>query len=86
VIYMGAGDAARVRDALLEAGVPPGMPAALVENASLEDSSSVRGTVAGLEALSATRGSGPAVILLGRVLAVASEAELSETIASALAA
>jgi uroporphyrin-III C-methyltransferase len=86
VIYMGAGDAVLVRDALLEAGVAREMPVALVENASLENSRSVRGTLAGLEALSATRGSGPAVILLGRVFGAASEAELSEVVAAAIAA
>ena len=86
VIYMGAGDAARVRDALIEAGVARDMPVALVENASLEGSRSVRGALAELEALSATRGSGPAVILLGRVFAAASQAELSEAIVSAIAA
>src|SRR6185295_16764294 len=86
VIYMGAGDAVRVRDALLEAGVAREMPVALVENASLENSRSVRGTLAGLEALSATRGSGPAVILLGRVFVAVREAELSEAIAAAIAA
>ena len=83
---MGAGDAARVRDALLEAGVARDMPVALVENASLVNLRSVRGTLAGLEALSATRGPGPAVILLGRVFAAAAEAELTEAIAAALAA
>ena len=86
VIYMGAGDAVRVRDALLEAGVAREMPVALVENASLENSRSVRGTLAGLEALSAMRGSGPAVILLGGVFGAASEAELSESVAAAIAA
>jgi uroporphyrin-III C-methyltransferase len=86
VIYMGAGDAVRVRDALLQAGVAREMPVALVENASLENSRSVRGTLAALEALSATRGSGPAVILLGRVFGAVSEAELSEAIAAAIAA
>ncbi len=72
VLYMAAGDAARVRDALIEAGVAPDMPVALVENASLEDSRSVLGILAHLEAMAATRGAGPAVILLGRVLAKAS--------------
>ena len=86
VIYMGAGDAARVRDALIDAGVAREMPVALVENASLGDSRSVRGTLAGLEALSATRGSGPAVILLGRVFATAAEADLTGAIAAAIAA
>jgi uroporphyrin-III C-methyltransferase len=83
VIYMGAGDAVRVRDALLEAGVAREMPVALVENASLENSRSVHGTLAALEALAATRGPGPAVILLGRVFAAV---ELSEAIAAAIAA
>ena len=86
VIYMGAGDAARVRDALLEAGVARAMPVALVESASLAESRSVRGTLAGLEALSEERGSGPAVILIGRVFAAASEVELSGAIAAAIAA
>mgnify|MGYP001570908027 CR=1 FL=1 len=82
VLYMAAGDAARVRDALIEAGVAPDMPVALVENASLEDSRSVTGTLARLEALAATRGAGPAVILLGRVLAKAalSRREVAELV------
>ena len=86
VIYMGVGDAARVRDALIDAGVARDMPVALVENASLDGSRSVRGALSELAALSATRGSGPAVILLGRIFAAASQAELSEAIASAIAA
>ena len=82
VLYMGAGDAARVRDALIEAGVAPDMPVALVENASLEDSRSAVGTLAQLEALSATRGEGPAVILLGRVLtkAALSQGEVADLV------
>ncbi|MGH8691065.1 MAG: hypothetical protein ACREUS_08555, partial [Burkholderiales bacterium] len=71
VLYMAAGDAPRVRDALIEAGVAPDMPVALVENASLQDSRSVSGKLTELESLTATRGEGPAVILLGRVLAKA---------------
>ena len=88
VIYMGAGDAARVRDALLEAGVAPDMPVALVENASLEGSRSTTGSLGGLEALSATRGSGPAVILIGRAFAAAASSQdeaFTEAIASAIA-
>lgn len=86
VIYMGAGDAVRVRLALLDAGVADGTPVALVESASLVGSRSVRGTLAQLEALAATRGEGPAVIVLGRVVAAATEARLAEAIDSALAA
>jgi uroporphyrin-III C-methyltransferase len=85
VIYMGAGEAARVRDALLEAGVAPGMPVALVESASLEDSRTARGALAGLEALAATRGSGPAVMVLGRVVAAAdaSQSDVQELLQAA---
>ena len=86
VIYMGAGDAARVRDALIEAGVARDLPVALVESASLEGSRSVRGTLSGLQALAATRGEGPVVIVVGRVLAAATETALSEAIAAAIAA
>jgi uroporphyrin-III C-methyltransferase len=82
VLYMAAGDAVRVRDALTEAGVAPDTAVALVENASLEDVRSVRGTLGELEGLAATRGAGPAVILLGRVLAKAalSQREVAELV------
>jgi uroporphyrin-III C-methyltransferase len=86
VIYMGAGDAVHVRLALLDAGVADSMPVALVESASLAGSRSVRGTLAQLESLAATRGEGPVVIILGRVVAAASEARLAEAIDSAIAA
>lgn len=86
VIYMGAGDAVRVRTALIEAGVEGGMPVALVESASLENSRSIRGTLAELEALAATRGAGPVVIVIGRVVAEASETLPMEAIGSAIAA
>jgi uroporphyrin-III C-methyltransferase len=86
VIYMGAGDAARVRLALLDAGVADAVPVALVESASLAGSRSLRGTLAQLESLAAMRGEGPVVIILGRVAAAASEVRLAEAIDSAIAA
>ena len=86
VIYMGAGDAARVRNALIEAGLKSGTPVALVESASLENSRSIRGTLAELEALAATRGEGPVVIVIGRVVAAASETLPIQAIGSAIAA
>ncbi len=73
VLYMAAGDAARVRDALLAAGVAADMPVALVEDASLESSRRITGRLAQLEALAAARAAGPAVILVGRVVGVAAE-------------
>ncbi|MGH8673211.1 MAG: uroporphyrinogen-III C-methyltransferase, partial [Burkholderiales bacterium] len=82
VLYMGAGDAARVRDALLEAGVASDMPVAMVENASLKDSRLASGTLADIEALAAKKGEGPVVILLGRLLATAhsSQREVQELV------
>jgi uroporphyrin-III C-methyltransferase len=71
VLYMAAGEASRVRDALVEAGVAPDMPVALVENASLKDSRSTRATLGEIESLVEARGEGPAVILLGRAFAAA---------------
>lgn len=92
VLYMAAGDAARVRDALVDAGVAPDMPIALVENASLKDSRSARATLGEIESLVEARGEGPAVILLGRAFAVADLSQrdvqelVTEAIASAIAA
>jgi uroporphyrin-III C-methyltransferase len=82
VLYMAAGEAARVRDALVAAGVAPDTPVALVENASLADSRSIRGRLAHLEAICETRGAGPAVILLGRILesATRSQRELTRLV------
>lgn len=66
VIYMGAGQAARVAGALIEAGKPAATPVAIVENASLEGSRQVFGALARLPALAAASG-GPALILVGEV-------------------
>jgi len=68
-LYMGAGQAARVRDALIGAGVAPDLPVAMVENASLEGSLLLAGTLASLDSLAAMRGGGAVLIFLGRVFA-----------------
>lgn len=68
-LYMGAGDAACVRDALIEAGVPRETPVALIENASSANSLALGGTLASLESLAARRGAGPVLIVLGQVVA-----------------
>ena len=74
VIYMGAGLAEPIARALAEHGVPPDTPVALVENASLPDAKVRIGTLADLQRLAATLGSGPAVIVLGEVLRAAEAA------------
>jgi len=68
VIYMGAGEARPIAQALLAAGKPPATPVALVENASLPDVRAATGTLEQLPALAARCGSGPVAILLGEVV------------------
>ena len=70
-IYMGAGEAAAIAAALIAAGKPRATPVALVENASLPDSSVAYGTLAQLAQLAAGMRGGPALILLGEVYAEA---------------
>ena len=68
VIYMGAGEADSIAQALLAAGKSPATPVALVENASLPAMRAVAGTLAQLPALAARCSSGPVAILLGEVV------------------
>jgi uroporphyrin-III C-methyltransferase len=79
VLYMASGDGEQVATALLEAGMRPDLPAALVESASLDAAVHARGTLAGLGELAAMRGEGPAVILLGAVLGEAGVAYFNST-------
>lgn len=67
-IYMGAGDASAIAQALMEAGKPPSTPVALVENASQAESRTLAGTLAELPALAALLNGGAAMILVGEVL------------------
>lgn len=66
-IYMGAGDAAAISQALIGAGKPASTPVVVMESASLPESRTVAGTLAELPALAAQLGGGAAVILLGEV-------------------
>ena len=85
-LYMGAGEAVRVREDLLASGVPADIPVALVESASLESVRHAAGTLADLETLAGGRGAGPVVILIGRVLQdAASRASLEQQAAPVLA-
>ena len=78
-IYMGAGDAAAISEGLIEAGKAAGTPVAVIENASREDACTLYGTLRELPALAAQLGAGPAVILLGEVLAEAAAAARQST-------
>lgn len=78
-IYMGAGEAVAVVQALLAAGKRAGTPVAIVENASLADERTVYGTLRELPALAAEIGGGPALIVLGDVLSEALSAAARAT-------
>ena len=76
VIYMGKTQAARVSAALAARGVPPARPAVIVESASLNAAAPIGGSLATLEEMAALTGDGPALLLIGDVLArAAAEAQ-----------
>ena len=66
-LYMGAGDARAIADALIAAGMPAGTPVAIAESVSLPGAHTLAGRLEDLERLAAQRGSGPALVLLGAV-------------------
>ena len=78
-IYMGAGDAAAIAQALLGAGKSASTPVAIVENTSLEAAQIHRGTLVELPELGARLGGGPALIVLGEVLSEAVSAAAPAT-------
>ncbi len=77
VIYMGASEAAAVRDRLLDAGTDPTTPVAIVENGTRPDERVSTGQLSDLARLAAshTRGdAGPSLIIVGEVAALAAAA------------
>jgi uroporphyrin-III C-methyltransferase/precorrin-2 dehydrogenase/sirohydrochlorin ferrochelatase len=76
VLYMGVGAAARVETRLLEGGLDPTTPVAIIENGTRPEERVIAGTVHELGALVARHGvTGPAVIVIGAVAATAEHAE-----------
>ena len=68
VIYMGAGEAEAIAQALIERGRAAQTPVALIENASLPGERQHIGQLGDLGALARQLGAGPAIIVLGDVL------------------
>ena len=66
-IYMGAGEAAAIAQALIQAGKPAATPVAVIENASL-GAAVASGKLVELPQLAAQLSGGPVLILLGEVL------------------
>lgn len=75
VVYMGLSRAAAIRDRLLDAGVPPSLPVALIENGTRPDQKVSAGMLYALPTLAAGHGvdetGGPVLLILGRVAAYA---------------
>jgi uroporphyrin-III C-methyltransferase/precorrin-2 dehydrogenase/sirohydrochlorin ferrochelatase len=70
-VYMGVAAAPRIAADLIEAGLDPATPVAVVENASLPQERALFGTVGSLPAVMAENAvEGPAVILIGAVAAL----------------
>lgn len=69
VLYMAAGQAQAVSDALIANGVPASRPAVIVENASDETRKVIPTTVGDLPAVAQCVGAGPALVMVGEVYA-----------------
>jgi uroporphyrin-III C-methyltransferase/precorrin-2 dehydrogenase/sirohydrochlorin ferrochelatase len=69
VVYMGLSVASKVRDGLIGAGRNADTPAAVLARGTRADSRSVVGTLRDLPALAATIGEGPALLVIGNVVA-----------------
>jgi uroporphyrin-III C-methyltransferase len=70
-IYMGAGEAQAIAEALIAAGKPRSTPVAIVANASLPEARRRLGTLENLAGLAAAFAGAPALILIGDVFATA---------------
>ena len=79
VIYMGAGEAEAIAQALIGAGKSPATPVAIVEHASLPGVRKLAGTLEQLPSLAVRCDNGPVAILMGEVYR---DAAVSQIIAS----
>lgn len=73
-IYMGSGEGGAIAAGLMAAGKAPSTPVAVVENASLPQSTVRFGRLAELADIAAPASEGPALILLGEVYGAAAQA------------
>jgi uroporphyrin-III C-methyltransferase len=67
VLYMAGGSADEVCSGLIRVGRSPATPVVILENATLPDTRTLAGTLAGLPELAARLGGGPALVMLGQV-------------------
>lgn len=83
VLYMAAGTAQSVSDALIAHGVPATRPVVIVENAASDQRNVIACTVAHLPSAAQGVGSGPALVMVGEVYA-ALQATLNGDVMSSL--
>jgi len=69
VVYMGLSSADFVRDGLIGAGRSPATPAAVLARGTLPDAKTVVGRLEDLAVLAASAGDGPALLIIGDVVA-----------------
>jgi uroporphyrin-III C-methyltransferase / precorrin-2 dehydrogenase / sirohydrochlorin ferrochelatase len=69
VVYMGLTSAAAVRDGLIAAGRDPATPAAVLARGTRPDAQAAVGQLDELSALAAAAGEGPALLVIGEVVA-----------------
>jgi uroporphyrin-III C-methyltransferase/precorrin-2 dehydrogenase/sirohydrochlorin ferrochelatase len=69
VVYMGLASAAAVRDGMIGAGRDPATPAAVLARGTRPDSQAAVGRLDGLAELAAQVGDGPAILVIGEVVA-----------------
>ena len=79
VLYMSRGEAPRLVAALRAAGLPADHPTAIVESASLPQARQLRCTLEQLPAQAAQTSSGPALVILGKVLSGTAAASVPST-------
>lgn len=73
VVYMGLGNAAGIRQGLLDAGIGPGLPVALISSGTRDDQKTLHGTVDGLAGLARQLDRGhPVLLIIGQVAALGS--------------
>jgi uroporphyrin-III C-methyltransferase len=70
VVFMGGAHLDRLREVLIAAGVPPAMPAAVIESGTLPEERIRRGIVADLPGLGA-EDAGPVLVVVGPTVALA---------------
>ena len=83
VVYMGVSAAGRIARALIDHGLPPTTPAALIENGTRPNQRILVGTLAELGELVAEHGvAGPALIVIGEVVRLAAVGRVADSAAA----